>query len=134
MLARVNQTLRPELVGRVTDKVIFGRLDFVTQRAICEAMIAAELSRLRNLGYALEVEASAIEFLIRLGYHKTLGARPMRGVVERCLQEAVTSAMLAGGNGCGRIATDIATDQLRIFGVNRVLIQPLWRKDCDSPI
>lgn len=116
VLARVNQTLRPELVGRVTDKVVFGRLDFMTQRAICEAMIAAELTRLGGLGYALEVDASAVEFLIRLGYHKTLGARPMRGVVERCFQEAVTGAVLAGGNGCGKIVTDVTTDQLRLIG------------------
>ena len=114
VLARVNQTLRPELVGRVTDKVVFGRLNFATQRAICEAMIAAELSRLRSLGYALEVDSGAVEFLIRLGYHKTLGARPMRGVVERCLQEAITAAILEGGNGCGRIMPDGANDRLRI--------------------
>ncbi len=116
VLARVNQTLRPELVGRVTDKVVFGRLDFTTQRAICEAMIAAELSRLHCLGYTLKVDDSAVEFLIRLGYHKTLGARPMRGVVERCFQEAVTGAVLAGGNGCGKIVTDVTTDQLRLIG------------------
>ena len=115
VLARVNQTLRPELVGRVTDKVVFGRLDYDTQRAICETMIAAELARLHSLGYDLEVDAGAVEFLIRLGYHKTLGARPMRGVVERCLQEAITAAVLEGGNGCGRIMTDGVNDRLCIL-------------------
>jgi len=114
VLARVNQTLWPELVGRVTDKVVFGRLDFVTQRAICEAMIAAELTRLRSLGYELEVDTSAVEFLIRLGYHKTLGAHPMRGVVERCLQEAVACAVLAGANACGQVVADSTSDRLRI--------------------
>jgi ATP-dependent Clp protease ATP-binding subunit ClpA len=114
VLARVNQTLRPELVGRVTDKVVFSRLDFATQRVICEQMVAVENARLRGLGYCLAVAPEAIEFLIRLGYHKTLGARPMRGVVERCLQEAIARAHLEGGNGSGQIMVEASSAQLVI--------------------
>lgn len=112
VLSRVNQALRPELVGRVTEKVVFGRLDFATQRAICESMIAAELTRMGALGYHLEVSSSAVEFLIRLGYHKTLGARPMRGVVERCLQEAIATSVLNHRPGSGRIVADTKTEHL----------------------
>jgi ATP-dependent Clp protease ATP-binding subunit ClpA len=114
VLARVNQTLRPELVGRVMDKVVFSRLDFATQRVICEQMVAVENARLRGLGYCLEVGPGAIEFLIRLGYHKTLGARPMRGVVERCLQEAIARALLEGGNGSGQIMVEASSAQFVI--------------------
>ena len=120
VLSRVNQALRPELVGRVTDKVVFGRLDFVTQRAICEAMIAAELTRLRALGYHLEVTSAAVEFLIRLGYHKTLGARPMRGVVERCLQDAIAISVLGRGPRSGRIVPDASAQKLILSPMERL--------------
>lgn len=112
VLSRVNQALRPELVGRVTDKVVFGRLDFATQRAICESMIAAELARMRTLGYQLEVSSGAVEFLIRLGYHRTLGARPMRGVVERGLQEVVAGSLLDHQSGSGHVVTDANGERL----------------------
>ena len=88
VLMRVRQALRPELVGRVTEIVVFNRLAFATQRAICESMIAAELARLAGLGYCVEVSAEAVEFLIRQGYHRTLGARPMRRAVERYMLPA----------------------------------------------
>jgi len=94
VLARVNQQLRPELVGRMTEKVVFNRLPYTIQREICEAMIAGELHRLRSLGHELEVSESDVEAMLRAGYHKTLGARPMRAAVERFLQERIASQLL----------------------------------------
>jgi ATP-dependent Clp protease ATP-binding subunit ClpB len=51
VLNRVGQQLRPELVGRITEKIVFARLQFETQREICELMIAREQARLLRLGY-----------------------------------------------------------------------------------
>jgi ATP-dependent Clp protease ATP-binding subunit ClpA len=47
-----------------------------------------------------------VEFLVREGYHRTLGARPMRGAVERHLQDAVADALLAGNSSSGRITVN----------------------------
>lgn len=96
VLARVAQTLRPELGGRVTDKLVFARLDYATQRTICEGMVDEELRRLRSLGHDVEIGPGVLEFLIRRGYHRTLGARPMRGIVERFLQDAIVATVLEG--------------------------------------
>jgi ATP-dependent Clp protease ATP-binding subunit ClpB len=89
VLRKVDQTLRPELVGRISEKVVFGRLSFETQRVICEAMILTEAERLQKLGHTVLVTSELIETLIRQGYHRTLGARPMRNTVEKHLQELV---------------------------------------------
>ncbi|WP_161554688.1 AAA family ATPase [Ereboglobus luteus] len=96
VMARVGQQLRPELVGRMTEKIVFARLGFDVQREICETMIAAELARLQKLGHELKVTLDDIEAILREGVHKTLGARPMRGAVERFLQEKITSNLLKG--------------------------------------
>ncbi|OAM88770.1 hypothetical protein AW736_17830 [Termitidicoccus mucosus] len=94
VLARVNQTLRPELVGRMTEKVVFARLPYAVQREICEAMIAGELARLRKLGHEITITPDDVETILRAGFHKTLGARPMRGAVERFLQDRVIFSVL----------------------------------------
>ncbi len=95
--ARVSQQLRPELVGRVTEKIVFNRLPYTVQREICEQMVAREQARLRGLGHAVEVTAEDFERLLREGHHKTLGARPMRVAVERHMQGVVTAFMLGPG-------------------------------------
>lgn len=95
VLSRVNQQLRPELVGRVTEKIVFSSLEYATQRAICAQMIERELTRLRALGLEIEIGLDALELLVREGYHRGLGARPMRAAVERYIQERAVRGMLA---------------------------------------
>lgn len=52
--------------------------------------------RLRQLGRTLIIEATTVENLVREGFHRTLGARPMRNTVDRFLQETAAREMLAG--------------------------------------
>ena len=103
---RVRERLRPELVGRISEIIVFGRLNYATQRAICEEMVATEIARLTALGHRVEANAGMIEILVRQGYHRTLGARPMRGTVERSLQEAVASKLLAAKPRIGSVSVD----------------------------
>lgn len=106
VLMRVRERLRPELLGRINETLVFARLDYPTQRTICDGMIAGELERLRGCGHELTVDPSAVEFLVREGYHRTLGARPMRGAVERYLQDAVAASVLEGNSGTGNVSVD----------------------------
>jgi ATP-dependent Clp protease ATP-binding subunit ClpA len=106
VLMRVREQFRPELVGRFSEMIVFGRLDYSTQRTICETMIAAELGRLGRLGHRLEAVPDVLEFLVRAGYHRLLGARPMRGAVERFIQDALAENLLQGGTGQGALTTD----------------------------
>jgi len=94
VLRRVDQTLRPELVARINEKLVFNRLPYTVQREICEVMIERELERLNKLGHNLVIEADAIEQLVRDGYHRTLGARPMRNAIDRFVQDMVKGILL----------------------------------------
>jgi ATP-dependent Clp protease ATP-binding subunit ClpA len=118
VLMRVRDRLRPELLGRINEVVVYARLDYATQREICEGMIEAELRRLRALGHHLEIDGSVVEFLVREGYHRTLGARPMRAAVERHLQDAVVGSLLAGDSGSGRIVVDAVREHLTLATEN----------------
>ena len=119
VLMRVGQQLRPELVGRIAEKLVFNCLDFTTQRAICEQMIATETARLRALGLEIEVDSATVELLLRQGYHKTLGARPMRGTVERFLQDAVVRGLFASGVEQGRMSVAGQEQRLEICQVGK---------------
>ena len=83
VLRRVDQTLRPELVARINDRLVFNRLTYPVQRDICELMIEREVQRLGRLGHTLTVTPGIIEQLVRDGYDRLRGARPMRNTVDR---------------------------------------------------
>jgi ATP-dependent Clp protease ATP-binding subunit ClpA len=94
VLRRVDQVLRPELVARISEKLVFNRLPYAIQREICELMIEREVERLNSLGHNLNIEADTVETLLREGFHRTLGARPMRNTVDRYLQQQVSQKLL----------------------------------------
>jgi len=85
----------PGRVPIISEKLVFNRLPYTIQREICELMITREVVRLRNLGYDIDIASETVELLVREGFHRTLGARPMRNTVDRFLQEAATKTQLS---------------------------------------
>ena len=94
VLRRMDQALRPELVARINEKLVFNRLPYAIQREICELMIGREVERLNRLGHSLIVETATVENLVREGFHRTLGARPMQNTVDRYFQEKAAEHLL----------------------------------------
>ncbi len=81
------EALRPEILARVPDKLVFVRLAPDVQREIAGLHLANEVARLKSVGFDLEVSREALEFLIREGFHPQLGSRPLRQTIERQLQD-----------------------------------------------
>ena len=103
VLRRVGETLRPEIVARIPDQLVFDRLTPSVQREIAQLHLANEVARLKTVGHDLEVSREALEFLIREGFHPHLGARPLRQTIERHLQDAVVRGLFETGTGSGRV-------------------------------
>lgn len=114
VLRRVGEALRPEILARVPDKLVFARLTPDVQREIARLHLANEVARLKSVGFDLEVSREALEFLIREGFHPELGARPLRQTVERRLQDAVVRGLFACGSGAGRVVFDAKVNSLRL--------------------
>lgn len=114
VLRSVERGLRPELVGRIDEKLVFARLGPEVQREICAIEVAKETSRLRRLGYDLAVTQEAMEFLVREGFRPELGARPLRKTVERQLQNAVVRELFQTGGGTGVVSLDREGQRLSI--------------------
>jgi ATP-dependent Clp protease ATP-binding subunit ClpB len=112
ILRRVGEGLRPELLGRIDETLVFTRLSPAVQREICLLEVAKETERLRGIGYDLEVSEPAIEFLVRHGFSSRFGARTLRKTVERSLQEAVVRALFSAGVARGTVRPTRSGKQL----------------------
>ena len=112
VLRRVAETLRPEILARIPDQLVFARLTPEVQREIAQLHLAGEVARLQDAGFDLKVSTAALEFLMRTGFHPHLGARPLRQTIERHLQDAVARALFAHGIGSGRIEVSEACNGL----------------------
>jgi ATP-dependent Clp protease ATP-binding subunit ClpB len=93
----LNDQLRPELVARINEKLVFNKLTYEVQREIAQLTLDQELSRLQRLGHDIKPAPEVIEFIVRHGIDKVYGARPMRDTVERLVQAAIADALLKLG-------------------------------------
>jgi ATP-dependent Clp protease ATP-binding subunit ClpB len=96
VLAKAQQSLRPELYARITEKLVFNRLGYDVQMEIARLHIGRELSFLGDKGFHLKVGHSVVSFLMQRGFHPRLGARPLRDTIEKHLRGAVANALLGG--------------------------------------
>ena len=96
VLAKAQQSLRPELYARITEKLVFNRLTYDVQMEIARFHIGRELAFLRSKGFDLAADESVVSFLMQRGFHPRLGARPLRDIIEKHLRGAVADAKLGG--------------------------------------
>ena len=114
VLTRAQQSMRPELYARITEKLVFGRLTYDHQLEIAQLLLNQELEFLKVKGYEVKPDNAVLPFLVRRGFHPKLGARPMRDAVEKLFGDAVAVDVLTGGSGCGSVVVDEAADCLCI--------------------
>lgn len=114
ILRRVGEALRPEILARVSEKLVFARLSPEIQREIAELHLASELARLKEGHFDLEVSREVVEYLVREGFHPNLGARPLRQTIDRNIQDAVVRSLLACGVASGRIEVAASLNRLEL--------------------
>jgi ATP-dependent Clp protease ATP-binding subunit ClpA len=95
--------LRPEIFNRITEAVVFNRLNYDTQCRIAEVLVGRELQRQRDQGHAMTLAPGVVDVIIKRGFHERLGARPMRNAAELLIRNALTHDLLHGGMGSGRL-------------------------------
>ncbi len=99
---------RPEVFARFTQVIVFGHLGRETQLQVCRKMLAEELllqgrALEAEFGHPHQVRAApgVCARLVGEGWHRRLGARPMRNAVERRVRAALVDGRLGGALGPG---------------------------------
>jgi ATP-dependent Clp protease ATP-binding subunit ClpB len=96
VLAVLRQHFRPEFLNRVDDVIVFSRLDREQLRHIVEIQLQNLRTRLAARSISLDVDEAALDLLAEEGYDPTYGARPLKRVIQRRLQDPLAMAILEG--------------------------------------
>ncbi|MEX2644516.1 MAG: ATP-dependent chaperone ClpB [Acetobacterales bacterium] len=92
----VRTAFRPEFLNRLDEIILFRRLT----RELMDDIVEIQLQHLRGLladrKITLELDISAQRWLAEKGYDPTYGARPLRRVIQRALQNPLASLILEG--------------------------------------
>ncbi|RLD03555.1 MAG: type VI secretion system ATPase TssH, partial [Chloroflexota bacterium] len=95
-LKALQSAFRPEFLNRIDEIVTFHVLTLENLIEIVDIQLAhiAELAQIQ--GYTLDVTKSAKKYLADLGYDPAYGARPLKRVIQRQLQDPLALAILSG--------------------------------------
>ncbi len=92
----LRRTLRPEFLNRIDEIIIFHPLTKANLEQIVDLQLQGLTARLRELNIRLEVTPAARALLARDGYSPDFGARPLRRLIQRLVENPLSRKMLGG--------------------------------------
>ena len=96
VMAAVRGHFRPEFLNRLDEMVVFNRLQPAHMGAIVDIQLARLQARLASRNISLEVDTKAKSWLAQHGYDASFGARPLKRVLQRHVQDALAELLLSG--------------------------------------
>jgi ATP-dependent Clp protease ATP-binding subunit ClpB len=87
---------RPEFLNRLDETIIFDRLARADMNGIVDIQISRLLKRLAGRKIDLQLDDDARQWLADEGYDPVFGARPLKRVIQRALQDPLAEMILAG--------------------------------------
>jgi len=120
----VRAHFRPEFLNRLDETIIFDRLGRDDMAGIVEIQLKRLEKRLANRNITLSLDESAKKWLADEGYDPVFGARPLKRVIQRALQDQLAEMILAGDIRDGQgVQVSAGADGLivgdRVSGSNR---------------
>ena len=96
VLRTIGQTFRPEFQNRLDKIIVFKPLTRELMRGILEKELKRLYDRrgLKDRGWAIEWEASALEFLLEKGFSPDMGARPLKRAIDQYVVAPLASAIV----------------------------------------
>ena len=98
-----SREFRPEFLNRFDEIVVFEPLSKDDLKQIIDLMMAGVNRTLAPQKINVELTAGAKEMLAELGYDPQLGARPMRRVIQKVVENTIARKMLMGEAGAGSV-------------------------------
>ncbi len=96
ILAELQNTFRPEFLNRLDDVIVFRPLSLEDMEQIVDLELGDLSRRMRQYGLELEVSREAKNALAREGYEPDYGARPLKRVIQKRLEDRLSEEMIRG--------------------------------------
>jgi ATP-dependent Clp protease ATP-binding subunit ClpC len=111
MTDEARKAFKPEFLNRLTATVVFRQLDHDALRRIVDIELGKVIGRAAGKGIVLQVTDEAREFLVKKGYDKKFGARPLNRAIETHVEDRLADKFLCGDAGAGdTVVVDHAND------------------------
>ena len=115
VMAVVKQHFRPEFLNRIDDSVVFQPLTEVNIKAIARIQVDRLLARIAEQGIEMALEDEVFNNLAEAGFDPAYGARPLKRLIQRMIENPLAEAILSGAVDQTRPVVVAMSDQGLVF-------------------
>src|SRR5438477_5528665 len=115
IMEELKRAFRPEFLNRVDAVVVFERLAMVQMRQIVDLMLAKVAVHLAAQELAFSVTDEAKDKIVQEGFDKIYGARPLRRVIQRVIEDPLSEELLRLKHGPGdQVLVEVADGEVKM--------------------
>ena len=97
VMAEVRARFRPEFLNRLDEIILFHRLQRVDMARIVDIQMGRLAKLLVDRKIVVNLDENARMWIANRGYDPAYGARPLKRVIQKCIQDPLAEQILAGG-------------------------------------
>lgn len=101
----LKEKFRPEFLNRIDDIIVFHKLTKEETARIAELLLSSLRKRLAVMEVKLSVTPAAMNLIIEKGYDNDYGARPLKRVIQRYVEDKLSEKILRGELRAGTTVT-----------------------------
>ena len=90
----LKKTFAPEFINRIDDIIYFNSLKREDIHRIIDIELKGLFSRVREMGYGVEMDEKAKDFLVAKGWDEQYGARPLRRAIQRYIEDDLADEII----------------------------------------
>ena len=126
LMSALKETFRPEFLNRIDEIIVFHRLSAERLRLVVDKMLRELRDRLAERKLSIELTDAAMDWLVKNGYDEEYGARPLRRLIQRQVENVLARRVLSGEYADGdAIRVDVEGDALTFARVTQPVAEPL---------
>ena len=112
----LKEIFRPEFLNRVDETVVFNQLNEKELLEIVELMIGEFSKDLMENEIKLDITEQTKQYILSKGFDQKYGARPMRRVIQRTIEDGLADLLIKGECKPGNMVTvDVIDDEVKFL-------------------
>ena len=96
LIDALKKQFRPEFINRVDDIIVFHNLTKENTKDIVKIMVKNLNTRLKEKNISIILTQQAMDYIIKTGYDEEYGARPLRRIVQKKIEDKLSEEILLG--------------------------------------
>ncbi len=120
VMEEMKKSFRPEFLNRIDDIIVFAHLQKPEIRQIVDLMLNDLFKRLESQNLTIEVTEEVKDYLGEAGYSEAYGARPLRRLIQKRIEDGLAEEILSGKYTAGNKIVLKLKDEKIVFECEKV--------------